>query len=310
MAEEENAASLLAKKDYVRAVQLLKREHEKYPSNPRIRLQYADALLGAGSVREAAEQYEATAKYYDDNGLTVQAIAVRKKAEKAEQEAANEDDFERTTQGLIKGTAQNIRTLLKRMRVGVRYNEFSGKTEITGLQGFGPHLEDAAVTRINIYAEDNYDMALLSARYHEVIPDIARASAYHPVRDYLDGVQAKWDGVPRLATVLRDYFGAEDTKLNTEFGRLWFVAAVRRIRQPGVKFDQILILESDQVKGKSTAMKAIFGMLTLRSGEVSLLGERITHLAPTRLHAALQRCANGITALGGPGIELPSIEQS
>ena len=84
MAEEESAASLLAKKDYTRAVPLLKREHEKYPSNPRIRLQYADALLGAGSTREAAEQYEATAKYYEDNGLTVQAIAVRKKAEKAQ----------------------------------------------------------------------------------------------------------------------------------------------------------------------------------------------------------------------------------
>ena len=90
MAEEvENAASLLAKKDYVRAVPLLKREHEKYPSNPRIRLQYADALLGSGSIREAADQYEATARYYDDNGLTVQAIAVRKKAEKAQKQLAS-----------------------------------------------------------------------------------------------------------------------------------------------------------------------------------------------------------------------------
>jgi cAMP-dependent protein kinase regulator len=84
MAEEENAASLLAKKDYTRAVPLLKRDLDKYPSNPRIRLQYADALLGLGSTREAAEQYEATAKYYEENGLTVQAIAVRKKAEKAQ----------------------------------------------------------------------------------------------------------------------------------------------------------------------------------------------------------------------------------
>jgi cAMP-dependent protein kinase regulator len=89
MADEESAASLLAKRDYVRAVPLLKREHEKYPTNPRIRLQYADALLGAGSVREAVEQYEATARYYDDNGLTVQAIAVRKKAEKAGQQVAS-----------------------------------------------------------------------------------------------------------------------------------------------------------------------------------------------------------------------------
>jgi cAMP-dependent protein kinase regulator len=81
--ETESGASLLARREYARAVPLLKREHEKYPSNPRIRLQYADSLAGAGMTAEAVEQYEATAKYYEDNGLTVQAIAVRKKAEKA-----------------------------------------------------------------------------------------------------------------------------------------------------------------------------------------------------------------------------------
>ncbi|MGZ8852052.1 MAG: cyclic nucleotide-binding domain-containing protein [Thermoanaerobaculia bacterium] len=84
MAEEtENAASLLAKKDYARALPLLKRDLDKYPNNPRTRLQYADALAGSGEHSKAIEQYEATAKYYDDNGLTVQAIAVRKKADKA-----------------------------------------------------------------------------------------------------------------------------------------------------------------------------------------------------------------------------------
>ena len=83
MAEEtESGATLLARREYARAVPVLKREHEKYPSNPRIRLQYADALAGNGDVDEAVTQYEATAKYYEDNGLTVQAIAVRKKAEK------------------------------------------------------------------------------------------------------------------------------------------------------------------------------------------------------------------------------------
>lgn len=81
--ETESGASLLARREYARAVPLLKREHEKYPSNPRIRLQYADALAGAGMNDEAIAQYEATAKYYEDNGLTVQAIAVRKKGDKA-----------------------------------------------------------------------------------------------------------------------------------------------------------------------------------------------------------------------------------
>src|SRR5688572_26586115 len=87
MAEEtESGATLLARREYARAVPVLKREHEKYPSNPRIRLQYADALAGASMADEAMTQYEATAKYYDDNGLTVQAIAVRKKAEKVREQ--------------------------------------------------------------------------------------------------------------------------------------------------------------------------------------------------------------------------------
>src|SRR5258708_3093231 len=86
--ETENGATLLAKKDYAHAVPLLKREHEKYQNNPRIRLQYADALAGNGDLDEAIAQYEATAKYYEDNGLTVQAIAVRKKADKAPDQAA------------------------------------------------------------------------------------------------------------------------------------------------------------------------------------------------------------------------------
>ena len=89
MAETETAASLLAKKEYARAAPLLKIDVDKYPNNPRTRLQYADALAGSGAFDDAISQYEMTAKYYDDNGLTVQAIAVRKKAEKVRDAAGS-----------------------------------------------------------------------------------------------------------------------------------------------------------------------------------------------------------------------------
>jgi len=85
MAEEtENVATLMARKDYARAVPLLQREIEKYPNNARLRLQLADALAGTGEIDEALSQYSQTAKFYEDNGLMVQAIAVRKKAEQLE----------------------------------------------------------------------------------------------------------------------------------------------------------------------------------------------------------------------------------
>jgi cAMP-dependent protein kinase regulator len=102
MAEEtESGASLLARREYGRAVPLLKREHEKYPSNPRIRLQYADALAGAGMIDDAIAQYESTAKYYEDNGLTVQAIAVRKKAEKAREQLPTKEPQEGKSEPLF-----------------------------------------------------------------------------------------------------------------------------------------------------------------------------------------------------------------
>lgn len=86
MAEEtENVATLMARKDYARAVPLLRREIEKYPNNARLRLQLADALAGTGETEEALQQYQQTAKFYEENGLVVQAIAVRKKAELLEQ---------------------------------------------------------------------------------------------------------------------------------------------------------------------------------------------------------------------------------
>lgn len=78
----DDIASLMAKKEYDTVLPLLERDIAKYPSNARTRLQLSDALAGAGRLEEALRQYEETAKYYEDNGLIVQAIAVRKKAEK------------------------------------------------------------------------------------------------------------------------------------------------------------------------------------------------------------------------------------
>lgn len=80
--ETESIATLLARKEYARVVPLLQRDLQKYPTNVRIRLQLADALAGSGQIEEALQRYDETAKYYEDSELVVQAIAVRKKAEK------------------------------------------------------------------------------------------------------------------------------------------------------------------------------------------------------------------------------------
>ncbi|MBW3565937.1 MAG: cyclic nucleotide-binding domain-containing protein [Acidobacteria bacterium] len=73
---------LLARRDYSGAAALLQSELAKYPKNVRMRLQYAEALSGGGNLEDALIQYDRVANEYEADGLIVQAIGVRKKAEK------------------------------------------------------------------------------------------------------------------------------------------------------------------------------------------------------------------------------------
>jgi hypothetical protein len=81
--------------------------------------------------------------------------------------------------------------------------------------------------------------------------------AFNPVLDYLDSL--KWDGKPRLDTWLMTYLGATEGALNRVFGRKVLIAAARRARIPGIKFDQMMVLEGKQDTGKSSAVKILAG---------------------------------------------------
>ena len=78
------------------------------------------------------------------------------------------------------------------------------------------------------------------------------------MRAYL--ARLTWDGRPRLDRWLVTYAGAPDTDYVRAVSALPLLAAVRRIRQPGAKFDELLVLESKQGKGKSTALQALCGV--------------------------------------------------
>jgi predicted P-loop ATPase len=87
-----------------------------------------------------------------------------------------------------------------------------------------------------------------------VMQTYARRHAYHPIRDYLAGLE--WDGIDRIDTWLT-LLGAEDTELNRAYGRKTLIGAVRRVRRPGAKHDTILVLQGPQGKGKSSAIRAL-----------------------------------------------------
>src|SRR3546814_16209208 len=93
--------------------------------------------------------------------------------------------------------------------------------------------------------------------FAKVVTDAARRSPFHPVCDYLDGLQ--WDGVPRLDGWLPTYGGAPATHYTRAVGALMLVAAARRVRPPGVKFDEMLVDRKSVVEGKRVSVGVVVG---------------------------------------------------
>lgn len=85
----------------------------------------------------------------------------------------------------------------------------------------------------------------------------AKKHARNKLREYLDSL--KWDGTPRVSTLLIDYFGAADSVYTREVMRKSLAAAVVRIYHPGAKFDTMLILTGAQGIGKSTFFSRLGG---------------------------------------------------
>jgi predicted P-loop ATPase len=148
--------------------------------------------------------------------------------------------------GIPYKTQDNIRIALVKLGVTLRYDEFADRILLNGLPGFGPLMEDAAFYRIWLLMDKRFKLHVSKDFSHTVISDTARLNKFHPVREYLDA--QVWDGVPRIDTWLTTYGGVENTEYSRAVGALVLVAGVRRVRQPGCKFDEMLIIEH-QVQG-------------------------------------------------------------
>jgi len=149
----------------------------------------------------------------------------------------------------------NIRLAVRKLGIELRHDTFADRALIEGLDGFGPHLDDAALTRLWLTIDERYRFRPHIEFFSKVIMDAVRNAAFHPVLDYLDALE--WDGTPRLERWLSTYGGADDNEYTRAVGTLVTVAAVRRVRQPGVKFDEMLTLESAQGTNKSSALRVM-----------------------------------------------------
>lgn len=166
------------------------------------------------------------------------------------------DALEVTKSGKVKNEYGNIRTIMmddERYSL-IKFNLFSYSIDFDGKLPW-----DHKMATQNI---DKYFWAMLKddlyIRYgfkpnSEDLKDAfikaAMTREYHPIQEYLESL--KWDGVPRVETLLTDVFGTEDSPLNRAVIRKTLSAAVQRVYEPGIKFDSVCVLIGPQGIGKS-----------------------------------------------------------
>jgi len=147
-------------------------------------------------------------------------------------------------------------------RLGLVYDQFKGVYELTHPDlpwseslGVGRRLNDEIIRQVRQILVERTHLNWMPNDISEAMMTVAMDNSVHPVREYLSRVQ--WDGVNRLDQLLPTYVGAVDTPYTRAVGAKAMIAAVRRVREPGCKFDNVIVLEGTQGSGKSSFVRSL-----------------------------------------------------
>ena len=163
--------------------------------------------------------------------------------------------------GAVKATIDNVRIILEHdplLKGKFALNQFANRGEVLGALPWDQHAkrrlwDDNDNQGLYWYLERVYKISG-NGKVDGALSLHSNAHAFNDVKDYLKGLQGKWDGVPRLDSLFIDYLGAKDTAYNRAVTRKAFTAAVARAMSPGCKYDNMVILAGPQGIGKSTLL--------------------------------------------------------
>lgn len=164
---------------------------------------------------------------------------------------------EQSAKGLPKKTMMNARMAIATLGLDAKLDVFHGRYTVNGtnLDGFIGDVSDKVTRKVRELSFCNLGLDPGGEATYDGICRACEEHRYDPLLDYLDGL--KWDNVQRLDTWLTTYLGVEDTPLHRAQGRRVLIAAVRRLRDHGCKFDHVLVLEGPEGTYKSTVVQVL-----------------------------------------------------
>lgn len=163
---------------------------------------------------------------------------------------ASAADFAMDKNGKPYATQDNIRLAIAKLGRQIAFDEFARREMLEGR-----YLDDATADALYLEIEKRFGFRTAKDYFSMVLTTVSRENAFHPVRDYLQSLE--WDGQERLPGWLTRYLGTEDNEYTRTVGEIVLVAACRRVRQPGCKFDEMMVLESAQGTAKSTVLATL-----------------------------------------------------
>ncbi|MBR1886476.1 MAG: hypothetical protein IJ812_08710, partial [Schwartzia sp.] len=193
------------------------------------------------------------------------ALLLTEKRAAAARDFSGEDwtkGLQRDRNGVLANSLHNVKLILENDEnlKGIVFNQLADGMEIKGgvpWKSSARFWRDADDAQLICYIDENYG-TFSSRNYNIAVAKVTDDRAYHPILEFFASLP-EWDGIPRADTLLVDYLGAEDSAYVRAVTRKTLCAAVARVWHPGVKFDNILVLNGAQGIGKSTLISLLGG---------------------------------------------------
>ncbi|MFT4159610.1 VapE domain-containing protein [Shinella sp.] len=168
-----------------------------------------------------------------------------------------------TNKGRIEPNYRNTQRAVEAARLGVGFDELSQRAVLRAERlpwtaDIERELTDDLIRIVREWVMEQFGFEPKREDLSDVLFALATKNTFNPIVEYLDSLA--WDGVHRIDRMFPAYFGAPDGAYECAVGRKLMLAAVRRMRRPGVKFDTVPIVEGRQGSGKTSALRILGGM--------------------------------------------------